>query len=403
MKTALKQVVLPVGAMLIASLLLLAGTGVALTQTMPSWRDSIGNVNYTEKITGTYLVEQSAAQEDTLLIFGSSELRTTEISTHPANFFAGKRAGFQVDLIGRGSCQSLIHALQIAASGEALRGQKVVLITSPQSYVPEGIAPDLFMANFSPQQYQLLLRDDSLSDEVKSYLSGRVAELLRQYEAIPDAAPVDPALQALAEHESEPSTFSTAANLLLTPYYAITGYLDGLKDKADARTVLTQGQDYAAPDPLPAIDWAEEEQSAVLEAQKMTSNNEFGMLDDYYTTYIGSRLERQKNRDANLSYSVSREYDDLRVLFEICRQKGIKPLFVHVPLHGAWSDYTGFSADCRAEYYQNVRQIAKEYGVEMLDLTGYEYDQYFMCDTMHLGWKGWLEVDQALIDYYYGG
>ena len=44
-----------------------------------------------------------------------------------------------------------------------------------------------------------------------------------------------------------------------------------------------------------------------------------------------------------------------------------------------------------------------EYGVEMLDLTGREYEKYFMCDTMHLGWKGWLAVDKALIDYYYGG
>lgn len=48
-------------------------------------------------------MELSAAQDDTLLIFGSSELRTTYIPTHPANFFADKRAGFQVDLIGRGA------------------------------------------------------------------------------------------------------------------------------------------------------------------------------------------------------------------------------------------------------------------------------------------------------------
>ena len=26
--------------------------------------------------------------------------------------------------------------------------------------------------------------------------------------------------------------------------------------------------------------------------------------------------------------------------------------------------------------------------MEMLDLTGREYEKYFMCDTMHLGWKG---------------
>ena len=42
------------------------------------------------------------------------------------------------------------------------------------------------------------------------------------------------------------------------------------------------------------------------------------------------------------------------------------------------------------------------YGISMLDLTGYENEPYFMCDVMHLGWKGWLAVDRALIDYYYG-
>ena len=62
-------------------------------------------IDILNEITGEYLVELSAAQDDTLLIFGSSELRTTYIPTHPANFFADKRAGFQVDLIGRGSCQ----------------------------------------------------------------------------------------------------------------------------------------------------------------------------------------------------------------------------------------------------------------------------------------------------------
>ena len=115
----------------------------------------------------------------------------------------------------------------------------------------------------------------------------------------------------------------------------------------------------------------------------------------------GFRLERQQGSEANLSYTESVEYDDLRILFQICNEKGIEPLFVHVPMHGQWSDYTGFTADRRQQYYENVRQIAGEYGIQMLDLTGYEYEPHFMCDVMHLGWKGWLQVDRALIDYYY--
>lgn len=403
MRQAVKQVFLPGLALLLVISLSFLGTGAAVTGMMPLWRDSVGNVNHIEKITGRTLIQQSASQEDTLLIFGSSELRTTEISTHPANFFAGKRAGFQVDLIGRGSCQSLIHALQIAASGDSLRGKKVVLITSPQSYVEGGIAPDLFMANFSPQQYLELLGDESLSEEVKTYLSRRVVELIEEYKALPDAAPVEPTITALAEHIAEPTIVSTVRDAFLTPYYGFSHWLFDLKDKVSVRDILAAGEDFPGFTELPTIDWAAEEESAIAEGKAMSGNNDFWMLDDYYTTYIGSRLERQKGRDADLSYSVSKEYDDLRILFTICREKGIEPLFIHVPLHGKWSDYTGFSADHRAEYYQNIREIAAEYGVQMLDLTGYEYEEYFMCDTMRLGWKGWLAVDQALIDYYYDG
>ena len=401
MRLLLRRVLLPAAAVTVAGGVVLGGSGAALAASMPPWRDSVGNFNHTEKITGTYLVEQSAAQEDTLLIFGSSELRTTEISTHPANFFAGKRAGFQVDLIGRGSCQSLIHALELAASGDSLAGKKIVLITSPQSFVPEGIAPDLFYANFSCEQYLAALEDEDLSDEVKATLSARVAELLAAYEQTDGTSPVDPAIQALAEHRASPTPLSAVCNVLMTPYYVLDRCLLELKDMADSRPVLASGVDTAAPEEMVPIDWQAEEQAAVAQAEQMTTNNTFGMENDYYTTYIGSRLERQKDRDAELDYSVSREYEDLQLLFEICNEKGIEPLFIHVPLHGTWSDYTGFTEDRRSQYYENVRAIAMEYGIEMLDLTGYEYEPYFMCDTMHLGWKGWLAVDRALIDFYY--
>lgn len=401
MKTGIKRVVLPAVALLLGMVLVLAGTGAVIAGTMPPYEDRLGDQNYTEKITGQYLVKESAQREDNLIIFGSSELRTTEISTHPANFFAGKRAGFQVNLVGRGSCQSIIHAIAIAASGDSLTGKKVVLITSPQSYVPEGIAPDMFAANFSPQQYLALLSDEDLSTEVKSAISARVAELLEEYGEMPDAAPMDPAIQALAEHEASPTLLSTAERWALSPYYELRRYLYDLKDKVSARQLLESLPETGnTPVWEGEINWQAEEAQAVAKAEQMTTNNDFGMLNDYYTTYIGSRLERQANQDASLDYSVSKEYDDLRLLLEVCRQKGIQPLFIHVPLHGQWSDYTGFTAERRQQYYDNVRAIVEEYGVQMLDLTGYEYEPYFMCDVMHLGWKGWLEVDQALVQYY---
>jgi D-alanine transfer protein len=160
----------------------------------------------------------------------------------------------------------------------------------------------------------------------------------------------------------------------------------GLRDRAQSALLLKRPQE-----PRPTV---------LGGAEEASSNNEFGMLNGYYTTHIGTRLERMANRDADLSYAESEEYGDLRLLFRVCQLKGIEPLFIHVPMHGPWSDYTGFTKERRQAYYGNVRAIAVEFGVEVLDLTGYEYEEYFLCDVMHLGWKGWQAVGDALIEYY---
>lgn len=156
---------------------------LAVEKTEPSYPEALGNTLDVEKITGTCLVKEAAELPDTLTIFGSSELKTFEIPTHPANFFAGKRAGFQVNLVGRGSCQSLVHAMAIGASEDSLKGKKIVLITAPQSYVEGGIAPDLFLANFSEQQLLTLLGDEELPESTRQYVASRVQSLIAQYNA----------------------------------------------------------------------------------------------------------------------------------------------------------------------------------------------------------------------------
>lgn len=385
---------------LLCAAVVLTGVTLYVRGTMPDYPDALGSdPNVTEKITGLYLMRQAAQEPDTLLIFGSSELKTTDICSHPANFFAGKRCGFQVDLIGRGSCQSLVHALAIAADGDALNGKKVVLITSPQSYVEDGIAPDLFMANFSELQALAMLEDSTVSDEVKAYLSARIQTLIVSYNEENGASMQRYTAAGLltgAEAGGNSLVFS-----LLLPYRVLSYWALDCKDRIEARTVMRDYADVAAPQNPAAIDWAAEEEAALAQAAEMVTNNDFSMKDDYYSTYVGRKLDQQAGKDSGLSYDVSPEYDDLRCLLEICRQKQMEVLFVHVPMNGSWSDYTGFDAERRETYYANVRAIAEEYeNVTLLDLTRYEYEPYFLCDTMHLGWKGWLEVDRAIIEFY---
>ncbi len=361
---------------------------------MPDYPASLAAENAEEKITNVYLVSQAAKQADSLLIFGSSELKTTDIRTHPANFFRG--SGLQVDLVGRGSCQSLIHALAVGAQGEGLRGKKIVLITAPQSYVAGGLAPDMFLANYSERQLLNILSDEAVPDALKRYLAGRVQTLFSEYEASNGANPeAHTAGDALSRAWAD-----DAPRWYLAPYTALTNYLLTARELAGARPLLADGESADGPLNL-RFDWEEAERLALAQAGEMVTNNDFYMQDGYYSTYIGAKLERQAGRDAALSYDSSPEYDDLRCLLELCRLREIEVLFVHVPMHGKWNDYTGFTADRRTRYYEYVRNIVEKYdNVKLLDLTKNEYDPYFLCDTMHLGWKGWLAVDRAIVDFY---
>ena len=397
----MKKSVLTAALTLVLAAALLAGITALVYASVPDYPDTLGaDPGVTEKITGETLVAAAAAEPDSLVIFGSSELKTTDICTHPANFFAGKRCGFQVDLVGRGSCQSLVHALSIAGSGEALRGKKIVLITAPQSYVEGGIAPDLFMANFSGQQALHMLADDTIPDEIRQYLSARVQQLMVEYAQESGADPeAYTAAGLLTQAAAKDSRIKEA---LLAPYAAVSRWLLDTKDAFTSSAIMHSFSDVA---PVPGeIDWDAELSNALSQAQQMVTNNEYFMQDDYYSTYVGRKLAQFEGKDAAVSYADSPEYDDLRCLLQLCRVKELDVLFVHVPMNGSWSDFTGFTAEKRAVYYENVREIVSEFdNVQLLDLTQMEYEPYFLCDTMHLGWKGWLEVDRAMVQFYHEG
>ena len=254
------------------------------------------------------------------------------------------------------------------------------------------------MANFSEQQMLTLLSDKTIPAEQRQYLARRVAELIEAYNAQYGASLQQTTAAGLLTRAAAKG--QTALEVLLTPYAAISEWLLDTRDMTSSRRVIADAPTVQNAQSS-AIDWDVEEQSAVHQAEEQTAGNEFGMEDSYYNTYIGRRLAQQAGKDASVSYDSSPEYDDLRCLFAICKAKQMQILFVHVPMHGAWSDYTGFSAERRQTYYENVRRIAAEYeNVTLLDLTGYEYESYFLCDTMHLGWKGWLAVDKAIAEFW---
>ena len=397
----MKKIIIRALSAVLVVAVLFAALPHAISAFAPEYKDALGNTSDDQKIQGLYLLKESAKRQDNVIIYGSSELRTDYISTHPANFFKNKKAGFQVNLVGRGSCQSIIHAMSIAASGNSLSDTPVVLITSPQSYVYGGITPDMFFANFSKQQYITIMYDSTITDSIKQRFSKRVLEMFERYDEQFGKLSGYDDIRILAALGAKDNFLGSAAKIGSAPYFLFTKLMADNKDKIDSFKLINNCEVEDSEAKIKEISYKAHAFSATRIASIESDNNDFGMRNADYKRNVGSNLKKFENKDKNLSYTNSVEYDDLELLLEICELKGIKPLFVSVPLHGQWSDYTGFSKEKRQEYYEKVEKTVSNYDAEFLDLSGYEYEKYFLCDTMHLGWKGWLKVNEEIDSFYH--
>ena len=139
---------------------------------------------------------------------------------------------------------------------------------------------------------------------------------------------------------------------------------------------------------------------AIAAGDKACTNNSYFIYDEYYDTYIRKRESNVKGRSAKDSYCVSKEYDDLNLFLKVCKEVKVEPLIISVPVNGRWYDWTGFPKNDREQYYQNIRDICKKNDVTLADFSDREYEPYFLKDIMHMGWKGWVYLDDAIYQFY---
>ncbi len=72
-------------------------------------------------------------------------------------------------------------------------------------------------------------------------------------------------------------------------------------------------------------------------------------------------------------------------------------LFIIPPVNEKWSSYTGLSKSMLRQFDKKVTYQLREQGFNnILDLSNDGGKPYFMQDTIHLGWHGWLTVDKSV-------
>ncbi|MED2942166.1 D-alanyl-lipoteichoic acid biosynthesis protein DltD [Bacillus swezeyi] len=336
---------------------------------------------------GTYLQGKMLEDPKYLPIYGSSELSRLD-KFHPSNYFKVNKQGFTPYLVGKGGSQSLIHTINFAAHANQLKGKKMVFIISPQWFQKKGSDESHFAPNFSAlQAYDLLFNQD-----IDSGLKKKIIKRMLKYDAVKN----DALLASLFRAELNQDRLTLS---LLTP--AAKGY-KSILEKKDIYYSMVEGKGpkRTISESVKNKSWDELIHMAEKLGEKESRNNKFKMTNGVFKK-MKPKLAKLKGHNKKMNYAKSVEFGDFQMMLDVLKESGADPLFISVPVHGKFYDYTGFPKKGRTDYYAKIKKQIEAEGFQVADFTDHEYDPYFLKDSLHLGWKGWVYVDKEIKTYYH--
>ena len=324
---------------------------------------------------------------NTLVLLGSSELvATKDEDYHPNRIFNYK--DFNIMQIGTSYSQNIVQASTLGSIESAMTKRKVAIIESVQWYEKDGIHPDAFLNKASQEHIFNTLANEKLSKETKEKLINRIIEITNRnkqqneiYRKYKDV---------LVENKG--NIIEKKLLELDTKLYAFKLKQNFYKNQGKADYPLSG-------EIMPTYDWEQMTKKFVEDVEKKTDNNDYAVDNHYYNTYLKKRYESLKDSNKDLSYLESPEYSDFEIFLTVAKELGIEVEVIIFPVNGKWNDYTGVSKAMREQTYKKIEGIANQYGAKVLNYGNREYEKYFLFDVMHVGVKGWMEVEKELYTF----
>ncbi|MGO5076152.1 D-alanyl-lipoteichoic acid biosynthesis protein DltD [Clostridium sporogenes] len=340
------------------------------------------------------VLQKTSINRNNLLMYGSSELGV-DIEQNPTKFFPNRGNEFVVDVIGRGHCQSLKHGINFGALENKLNNRRGMFVVSLQWFTNLGIEPDKFVMNFSEVQFYNIMNNKQIKKENKKKICNRVYNLVKG----------DKDLQHISIYCKLYRSDNPIENLLfigMKPYYKLKKLIARTEDNIKSYKLVMNYKNKNKSKlnhHLNNIQWGKEYDKAEQQGKAQANNNEFYMYNEYFNKHYKSNLKKLKNVSRNTDILNSKEFDDLNLMLDICKDINFKPAFILMPTNGKWYDYLGVNKNKRVQFYKKASNIIRKKGFEVYNYEQYEYEPYFMKDGMHLGWKGWLTVDETISEY----
>ena len=322
-----------------------------------------------------------------MYLMGSSELGAP-VEQNPNVWLPTNSSDFDLYQSGRGFQQSLYHAIELAAVAPNLTNNKVALLVSPQWFSRGGIKAGAFESVFSYAAWNAMLANPHLSASTRQRLIARVGELMPQVCSVGASCAT--------------TTLGAVQEVINLPYAAFAQRVDELRDTYHGtdyrKAVAYTGAWQPGKQAMATIDWVSEQAKASAMGKSRVTNP-YGLDNSYYAKRILPYLPKLRGHESNVTYTTSSEYGDLQLFLDVAHDLGVDVMLVSLPVNGLWSDYTGLPRAERNGFAAKIRSIASANSVWLTDLTVNSYEPYYFYDTIHLGWRGWLDVTRACWDF----
>lgn len=139
------------------------------------------------------------------------------------------------------------------------------------------------------------------------------------------------------------------------------------------------------------------ENIARKDAEENTTNNDLGMDNHFYNTQLKKDLKKWEGYQKNYNFLQSREYNDLQLVLDQFAKSKVNVLFVFQPVNRKWMDYTGLSEEMYQHSVEKIRyQLESQGFTNIADFSKNGDEPYFVKDTIHIGWLGWLAFDKVV-------
>ena len=325
---------------------------------------------------------------NTLVLLGSSELTATiNERYHPNKIF--NYEDFNIMQIGTGYSQNIVQASTLGSIEGAMKNKKVAIVKSVQWFAKGGLQNDAFLNKASQEHIYNTMINDKISKKTKEKLINRVIELTSNSKAQNDI------YRKYKQYfiENKGSFIGEKMLALDNDIYSFKNKIQFYVNK-DKMNYPFSGKN------TPNYDWNSLTNDFVEEVKKTTNNNEYAVDNKYYNTYLAKNYSTFRDSNKGISYLESPEYIDYEIFLDVAKELGMKVEVIIFPVNGKWNDYTGVSKEMREQAYRNIEEMAKKYdNVKVLNYGNREYDDYFLFDVMHVGVKGWMEVERELYKF----